>query len=149
MRVIVAGGGTVGVQLAARLVGAGHEVTVVEVDPDAAAGVPAACRAAGGARCSPRVVAGSACVVEVLEAAGALSADALVACTGDDAENLVIAALAKRHLDVPRVVARCDALEHEWLFDARWGVDVAVSYASALAGALASEGPSLPVAPSP
>lgn len=159
MRVIVAGGGRVGVELAAVLAAAGHEVVVVEVDPVRAddlarRATPGRDGAPGGggggsdggeggggdlvaAPGSVRVVTGSACVVEVLEEAGALSADAVVACTGDDAENLVVAALASRLLDVPQVVARCNHEENRWLFDEAWGVGAAVSFASTLAAALA------------
>ena len=36
-----------------------------------------------------------------LEAAGALRADVLVACTRSDEDNLVISLLAKRHFNVP------------------------------------------------
>ena len=35
--------------------------------------------------------------------------------------------LAKRHFDVPRVVARNNYPENRWLFSERWGVDFAVS----------------------
>ena len=159
MRVIVAGGGRVGAELAAVLAAAGHDVVVVEVDAGraadlarrtapgrdgASAGGGYGTGGAGGggqdlvtAPGSVRVVIGSACVVEVLEEAGALSADALVACTGDDAENLVVAALATRLLEVPQVVARCNHEENLWLLDETWGVGAAVSFASALAAALA------------
>jgi len=61
----------------------------------------------------------------VLEEAGALKADVLVATTGDDEDNLVISLLAKRQFDVPRVVARNNYPENRWLFNERWGVDVA------------------------
>ncbi len=159
MRVIVAGGGRVGAELTAVLAAAGHDVVVVEVDAGraadlarrtapgrdgASAGGGYGTGGAGGggqdlvtAPGSVRVVIGSACVVEVLEEAGALSADALVACTGDDAENLVVAALATRLLEVPQVVARCNHEENRWLLDETWGGGAAVSFASALAAALA------------
>lgn len=135
MRVVVAGGGAVGAQLAALLHAGGHEVAMVEVATARAAGLTA--RAApGGAGAPVEVVTGNACVAEVLEAAGALRADALVACTGDDAENLVIAEVAKRHLEVPLVLARLNDEANRWLFGAAWGVDVAISPASALAAGL-------------
>ncbi|HUZ20243.1 MAG TPA: NAD-binding protein [Acidimicrobiales bacterium] len=123
MHVIVAGGGTVGAQLARSLGAAGNRVVVVEVD---------AARASDLAAQGIEVVAGNACVAETLEAAGALRADVLVACTGTDEENLVIAVLGKRHLEVPRVVARVNEDANRWLFDDRWGVDAAISSAAAL-----------------
>jgi trk system potassium uptake protein TrkA len=79
-----------------------------------------------------RVVQGDACNPVVLEEANALKADVLVAVAGEDQVNLVIALLAKRHFDVPRVVARINEPDNEWLFTDRWGVDVAVSASSTL-----------------
>lgn len=48
------------------------------------------------------------------------------------ADNLVISLLARRQFDVPRVVARVNHTENEWLFTDRWGVDVAISAATSL-----------------
>ena len=50
-----------------------------------------------------------------------------VAATGDDQVNLVVSLLAKTEFGVPRVVARINRAENEWLFTEQWGVDVAVS----------------------
>jgi trk system potassium uptake protein TrkA len=78
------------------------------------------------------VVTGDACEPAVLEAAGALRADVLVAATGEDEDNLVISLLAKRQFAVPRVAARVNEPENGWLFDDRWGVDVSVPAAAPL-----------------
>ncbi len=51
----------------------------------------------------------------------------MVAATGDDKVNLVLSLLAKTEFAVPRVVARVNRAENEWLFTEQWGVDVAVS----------------------
>jgi trk system potassium uptake protein TrkA len=51
----------------------------------------------------------------------------VVAATGDDKANLVVSLLAKTEFAVPRVVARVNRAENEWLFTDQWGVDVAVS----------------------
>ncbi|MDA8302890.1 MAG: NAD-binding protein [Actinomycetota bacterium] len=123
MHVVVAGGGAVGAQLAQALRAAGNEVVVVESE---------AGRAGVLAAQGLHVVTGNACVATTLETAGALRADVLVACTGSDEENLVISVLAKRHLEVPRVVARVNDDANRWLFEDSWGVDAAVSQASAL-----------------
>ena len=135
MRVIVAGGGRVGMQLASLLAASSYEVAVIEVDVERVE-VLQASRDESDAAAAPEIIAGNACVAEVLEAAGALRAKALLACTADDAENLVVAVLAKRHLEVPLVLARCNEEANRWLFDASWGVDGTVSEASALAGLL-------------
>ncbi len=124
MRAIVAGGGLVGEQVARALQSAGHETVIVEQDRARAAELTAA---------GHRVVTGNACVSEVLEAAGALRADVLVACTPRDEENLLVCFVAKRHLELPRTVARVNDDTNLWLFDDAWGVDAALSWPAALA----------------
>jgi trk system potassium uptake protein TrkA len=62
-----------------------------------------------------------------LDAAGMAEVDVAVAVTGDDEDNLVISLLAKQEFAVPRVIARVNAPENQWLFNDSWGVDVAVS----------------------
>jgi trk system potassium uptake protein TrkA len=124
MRAIVVGAGRLGVETAEALVEAGHEVTLVEIDDELAQRLADELRR--------RLLVGDGCDPMVLEEAGALNADVLVATTGDDEDNLVIALLAKRQFEVPRVVARINHPENEWLFTDRWGVDVAVSAATSL-----------------
>ena len=51
----------------------------------------------------------------------------MIAATGDDKVNLVVSLLAKTEYGVPRVVARINHPNNEWLFNESWGVDVAVS----------------------
>jgi trk system potassium uptake protein TrkA len=51
----------------------------------------------------------------------------MVAATGDDEDNLVVSLLAKQEFAVPRVVARVNHPDNEWLFNQSWGVDVSVS----------------------
>ena len=53
--------------------------------------------------------------------------DVVVAATGDDKVNLVLALLAKTEFGVDRVVARVNHPKNEWLFNESWGVDVSVS----------------------
>jgi trk system potassium uptake protein TrkA len=65
--------------------------------------------------------------VSSLRAAGLERCDVVVAATGDDEDNLVISLLAKQEFGVPRVVARVNHPENEWLFNENWGVDIPVS----------------------
>ena len=123
MKIIVAGGGVVGEQVARALIASNHQVTVVEDDRARAAALSAQ---------GMVVVAGNANVASSLENAGALRADVLIACTDRDEENLLIAILGKRHLQIPRIIARLNDDENSWLFDASWGVDAAISSAGAL-----------------
>ena len=62
-----------------------------------------------------------------MEAADLASYDVVIAATGDDEDNLVVSLLARQEFAVPRVVARINHPQNEWLFNETWGVDVAVS----------------------
>src|SRR5207302_117112 len=73
------------------------------------------------------VLLGDACEPYVLEEAKLGEADVIVAATGDDEDNLVISLLAKQEFAVPRVLARVNHPENEWMFTEQWGVDTAVS----------------------
>jgi trk system potassium uptake protein TrkA len=72
-------------------------------------------------------VVGDACELYTLDAAVLSLCDVMVAATGDDEDNLVVSLLAKQEFAVPRVVARINHPDNEWLFNQSWGVDVAVS----------------------
>lgn len=118
MRAIIAGAGRLGSRIARVLTAEQHDVTLVDLDERRPAGP------AGGA--GPGFVPGDACEPAVLEHAGVLTADVLVAATDRDEDNLVISHLAKTRFAVPRVAARVNDPENTWLFDAHWGVDIAV-----------------------
>ncbi len=123
MHIVVVGGGIVGERVAQALHASGNTVVVVE---------ESAARAAELTARGLQVVTGTACAPRRLEAAGALHADVLVACTGLDEVNLIVSVLARRHFEIPRVVAAVRDDASRWLFDASWGVDAAISAASAL-----------------
>ncbi|MFI7413433.1 potassium channel family protein [Streptomyces sp. NPDC049627] len=124
MNVLIAGAGRLGTQIAQVLAAARNEVTLIDADDDRLAGLRG--------RIAARLVPGDACEPALLEHAGALTADLVIATTGDDEDNLVISLLAKRQFSVPRVAARVNDAENAWLFDGRWGVDVAVPAATPL-----------------
>src|SRR2546430_8266478 len=118
MRVAVAGAGNVGRSVAKELIESGHHVMLIE-------------RAADRLR-PERVpqaewVLADACEVARHQEAELTLCDVVVAATGDDKVNLVVSLLAKTEFGVPRVVARVNRAENEWLFTDQWGVDVAVS----------------------
>jgi trk system potassium uptake protein TrkA len=118
VKVVIAGAGNVGSYLAADLLGGGHEVLLIEIDPDVAA---------RGAGLGVQWMVRDACEVSALDAAGLSTADVVVAATGDDEDNLVVSLLAKQEFAVPRVVARVNHPKNHWLFNQTWGVDIAVS----------------------
>src|SRR6266540_5868308 len=120
MRVVVAGGVAVGMHLAADLVERGHDVALIDQDSGVTAKIE---KTAPGVE----VILGDACELWVLEKAHVREADALIAATGDDEDNLVMSLLSKQEYGVPRVLARVNHPRNEWLFTEQWGVDAAVS----------------------
>jgi len=120
MKVIVVGAGSVGVFLADDLQQSGHEVLVVDVDSDLVARLTLEHPTVGW-------LDGDACEIGTLDRAGAGQADVVVSATGDDEDNLVISLLAKQEFAVPRVVARVNHPNNQWMFNETWGVDVSVS----------------------
>ncbi len=124
MRAIVAGAGRLGQQVALALAATKNEVTLIDNDDERVERLRAALPV--------RVLYADACDPRMLEEAGILAADVLLALTGDDDNNLVAAFLAKRQFRVARVVARVNDPENEWLFTEHWGVDVPVSTSTAL-----------------
>jgi trk/ktr system potassium uptake protein len=121
MKVIITGAGKVGRHLAADLSERGHDITLIEQDKIAAA------RAAQELPEQVNVLLGDACEPYVLEEAKLMEADVVVAATGDDEDNLVTSLLAKQEFAVPRVLARVNHSNNEWMFTEQWGVDVPVS----------------------
>ncbi len=119
MRVAIAGGGSVGTAIAAELHHNGHDVLVIERDPDLVSRLRD--------ELDVTWVAADACEVSSLDAAGLATVDVVVAATGDDEDNLVVSLLAKQEFAVPRVVARVNHPKNQWLFTESWGVDVSVS----------------------
>ena len=118
MRVAIAGAGNVGRSVAKELIENGHQVMLLERSTTALRPerVPAA-----------EWVLADACEVASLQEAELDRCDVVVAATGDDKVNLVVSLLAKTEFGVPRVVARVNRAEDEWLFTEQWGVDVSVS----------------------
>jgi len=120
MRVVIAGAGAVGRHLASDLADRGHAVTLIEQDP-------ATLDIAREWAPDVHHLLGDACEPWVLEQAGLRNTDVVAAVTGDDEDNLVTSLLAKQEYGVPRVLARVNHPDNEWLFTEQWGVDAAVS----------------------
>ncbi|MFF7125602.1 MULTISPECIES: potassium channel family protein [unclassified Streptomyces] len=124
MKVLIGGAGRLGTQIAQVLSAADNDVILVEQDDGRVAELATLPRV--------RLVAGDACDPALLEHAGALTCDLVISATGRDEDNLVISLIAKRQFGVGRVAARINDAENAWLFDQRWGVDVAVPSATPL-----------------
>ena len=118
-RIAIAGAGNVGSFVAADLRRRGHEVVVIEQNKELVDSLRD--------ELDVNWVNGDACELYTLDAAVLTSCDVMVAATGDDEDNLVVALLAKQEFTVPRVIARINHPDNEWMFTQSWGVDVAVS----------------------
>ena len=119
IRIAIAGAGNVGTFVAKDLKAKGHEVVLIEQNEDIIELLKD--------ELDVNWVRGDACELHTLDAAVLTSCEVMVAATGDDEDNLVISLLAKQEFTVPRVVARINHPDNEWLFTETWGVDVAVS----------------------
>ncbi|MGI5208237.1 potassium channel family protein [Spirillospora sp. CA-108201] len=118
MRVAIAGAGAVGRSIAQELLENGHEVLLIDKSPKAIK-----------VEMVPRAewLLADACEIAALDDAALERCQVVVASSGDDKVNLVVSLLAKTEYGVPRVVARINHPNNEWLFNESWGVDVAVS----------------------
>src|ERR671931_2139864 len=105
MFVLVVGSGRVGSAIAKRMLSEGHEVSVLDEDPEAVALLnkdqSESWEDLGG-----RFTVGTALEIDALLEAGIEQADAFVASTDGDNTNLVVAQIAKRRFDIQRVVVR-------------------------------------------
>lgn len=122
MNIIIVGGGKTGSYLASLLSGRGDTVRVIESRKTVAQRLEAKLP-------EGTVVRGMGSSPDVLEAAGVLHSDVVIAVTGDDEVNLVVSMLAKMEYGVDRVVARVNNPANAWMFDASMGVDVAIDQA--------------------
>ena len=102
---IVVGGGLVGQTLAEKLSRDGHDVTLVESDPDKAREL--------SDRLDVQVIEGNGATAPVLRSAGIESASLVLASTNCDEVNVVVGFLAASLFDVPRVVVRVHDPQHE------------------------------------
>jgi trk system potassium uptake protein TrkA len=100
MRVVIAGCGRVGRQVAMLLSRAGEDVSVVDSRAEAAESL--------GKAFDGTFHAGLVYDVDVLEEAGIREADAFLAVTNSDNANLMAVQLAKEVFDVPIAIARLD-----------------------------------------
>ncbi|MEF8825802.1 MAG: NAD-binding protein [Halapricum sp.] len=99
MRVIIVGGGRVGRALADRLEDRGENIVIIEEDEAAVE---------QNRNAGYTVEIGDGTDTEVLRSAGADNAKIVVAATGDDDANLLVAQLASSKFDVQNVIARAN-----------------------------------------
>ena len=117
MFVLIVGCGRVGSTVAKKMLAEGHEVSVLDEDPEAIAqlekGEDRGWEDMGGA-----FTVGTALELDALLETGIDRADAFVASTDGDNTNLVIAQIAQRRFNVPKVVVRVlDPARARWYRD--------------------------------
>src|SRR3954451_15480247 len=105
MFVVIVGSGRVGSSIAKKMLSEGHEVSVLDEDPEAIAqlekGETQTWEDLGGS-----FTVGTALEIDALIEAGIDRADAFVASTDGDNTNLVIAQIAQKRFRVENVVVR-------------------------------------------
>jgi trk system potassium uptake protein len=132
MLVVIAGGGRTSSHLAVRLLARGHEVRLIEWRADTLAGLH---------RELPTAVVfeGNPTDPATLVAAGIEQAQVLAAVTPDDADNLIIASLARFQYHVRRVIGRVNNPRNAWQFTPQFGVDVCLNQADIMARLIQEE----------
>jgi trk system potassium uptake protein TrkA len=128
MKILITGAGRGGLSLAVHLQGAGHEVTIVDLD------------AAIARRASDEhglvALVGDATSSEVLRQAEPQRADAVLAMLHRDADNLAVAMLARK-LGARRVMVRMRDPDYRAVYESA-GVQQILSETEILVGALAT-----------
>ncbi len=132
MYVVIVGGGKVGSYLARMLSESGYEVTLVEERKEQVAKVQED-------QPDLNIITGDGCEPDVLDVARMLKADAVVAATGHDEDNIVVCMLAKHEYEVPHTIARINNPKNEWLFRDSFGVDISLSNTHMIAKILQEE----------
>lgn len=123
MFVLIVGAGKVGLNTARQLQQLGHEVAVIEQRKTRYDVIVEELEEA--------LVFGDGTEIWVLEKAGIARADMVVAVTGDDEDNVIIAQVAKMKFAVPKVVARVNNPFNQPIFDLL-GVEATVCATTAM-----------------
>ena len=132
MNVLIAGGEPTGAQLASLLLEQNHQVYLIEHRKEVLSLLHQ--QLPTDAIYEDRVMD-----LRVLEDVGIRKADVLVACTSDDADNLVLCYLAHNLYKVPRTIGRINNPRHAWLFNEKLHVDVALNESYVLAHLIGEE----------
>ena len=114
MFILVVGCGRVGSSVARDLLKDGHEVSILDEDPESHVrlelGMDQGWEDLGG-----QFTVGTALEMDALLEAGIDKADAFIAATDGDNTNIIVAQVAQRRYNVPTVVARIlDPYRAEW-----------------------------------
>ncbi len=132
MFVFIAGGGRTGAQLAADLIAQNYQVRLLEHRRELLSRLHHELP-------TEVIYEGQATDPSILKDAGLDKAQVLVACTNDDAVNLVLCYLARTIFNVKRTVARINNPRNAWLFDKNFHVDEMINQADVLSHLIQEE----------
>jgi trk system potassium uptake protein TrkA len=132
MLVFIAGGGRTGAELANQLINQKYDVRLLEHRRDLLARLHHELP-------TEVIYEGSVADPKILKDAGLSDAQVLVACTNDDAANLVLCYLARTMFKVKRTVARINNPRNAWLFDKNFHVDETINQADVMAHLIQEE----------
>jgi trk system potassium uptake protein TrkA len=130
--VVIMGGGKVGYFLGRTLLEEGHEIAVVESDPEIYGLV--------SRQLDCPVILGDGTSDRVLEKTGVDRCNVFVAVTNHDQDNLIGCELAKLEFGVPKTIARVKNPKNEAIMQ-QLGVDVTVSSTAIISSLIESELP--------
>lgn len=132
MLVVIAGGGRTGAQLANHLIAQNHQVRLIEHRRELLSRLHHELP-------TEVIYEGQATDPAVLRQVGLDQANVMVACTNDDAANLVLCYLARTMFNVNRIVARINNPRNAWLFDGNFHVDETINQADVMAHLIEEE----------
>jgi len=117
MRIVIMGGGKVGLNLASFLISDGQDVVIIENDELQSSKV--------ALELDAMILNGTGTDTKTLEEAGIQNADVFVAATGNDEANLLACLLVKDY-NVKKIIARISDYHHSKAFKEA-GIDYAIS----------------------
>jgi trk system potassium uptake protein TrkA len=132
MTVMIAGGGRTGSQLAHSLVEQGYNVRLIE---DRAELLPRLHRELP----TEVIYQGNPVDPQVLENAGIRDAQVMVACTTDDATNLVLCYMAREAFNITRTIARINNPNASWLYNDVFHIDEKINQADVMSRLIQEE----------
>ena len=114
MKIVIVGAGRVGSAVAKWAIEQGNEVSVLDEDPLSQERLTpdgtASWEDVGG-----QFTVGTALEIDALEESGMDDADVCILCTDGDNTNLVVAQIAQKRFEVPKVIVRVlDPYRAEW-----------------------------------
>jgi len=119
MKVCIVGGGNVGYHIASILSEEGHDITIIEKNPERSNFIQG--------KVDAMVITGSGSSEKTLKAAKISTAEWFIAVTGDDTVNFIACLLAKEH-EVPHKIARIKDVEYSKTIEKVTGKAIGIDF---------------------